>query len=109
MPPSPAGSVSPAPNASDDTSFIDEHGAGMTLTSGDNGEADLVGGRYRVGWISACESLKTEWAPSDGTAPIAVDGPTGETFVALQPGMGYLNPAVCAPGTEYTIRFEAAA
>ena len=82
----------------------------MTLTSGDNGEADLVGGRYRVGWISACESLKTEWAPSDGTATqIAVDGPTRRDIRRAAAGDGLPQPhgRLCA-GTEYTIRFEAA-
>ena len=101
---------SPQVAASIDTSMLAPRGEGLTLKLGDNAEADLKGGRYRVAWVTTgCTDMRLTWDAGSASTPIPVSLPAGETVVMLPAGPGSLNRAgVCPPGSDFVIRFEAA-
>jgi hypothetical protein len=93
---------------SDEAGILEPQGPGVTLKSGDSTAVDANGGRYRVAWLApGCTFLTIEWAPvsGGGVTEVATFVPTGQTFVELPAGPGYLNHVSDCP---VTIRFEAA-
>ena len=98
-------STAPSADASSDASVVATRGSGVTLKAGDNDGTDLKGGRYRVAWIAeGCTSFDIECAPASGDVTCLDPAlPSGETFVDLPAGKGFLNRVA---DCEYTVRFE---